>query len=97
MSIDRSHLESSLRTLATADPDNDLIRTLVTISHACLDLFHVDGCGIMIVDDNNNLRDIVASDPTGHLLEHAEMSTQQGPCTDSYITNSLVAATDCPR
>jgi GAF domain-containing protein len=94
VSIDRGHLESSLRTLTTADPDSDLVRTLTTISHACLDLFGVDGCGIMFVDDHNNLRDTVASDPHGRLLEHAEMNTQQGPCTDSYITNTPVAATD---
>jgi GAF domain-containing protein len=94
VSIDRGQMESSLRTLSTGDPDRDLVRTLATISHACMDLFGVDGCGIMFVDDHNNLRDIVASDPHGRLLEQAEMSTQQGPCTDSYISNTPVAATD---
>jgi hypothetical protein len=71
-------LESSLRKLAAAEPDTDLVRTLVTITGACLDLLGVDGCGIMIVDEHDMLRDVAAADPQGRLLERAEIDTQQG-------------------
>ncbi|HET9647587.1 MAG TPA: GAF and ANTAR domain-containing protein [Microlunatus sp.] len=94
MNIDPAGLESSLRKLTSAEPDTDLVRTLATISRACLALFGVDGCGVMIVDEQNTLREIAASDPDGHALERAELQTQQGPCTDAYIANRLVATTD---
>lgn len=94
MSIDPDALSASLQRLARTDPDADVLTTLREVTTACVDIFAVTGCGIMIADDQNVPHYVAASDEAGRILETAESETRQGPCTEAYVTHQVVASTD---
>lgn len=94
MPIDPHALAASLRRL-TADPGGGrIVDGLTELINACVDLFGVTGSGIMIADEQNITRYVTATDGPGRLLETAESSTGQGPCTEAFVNNQVVASTD---
>ena len=59
-----------------------------------MDLFGVSGSGIMLADEQNIPRYVAASDGPGRMLEIVESETGQGPCTEAFVNNAVVASTD---
>ncbi len=94
MSIDAEALGASLQRLARTDPDTDVLATLRQVTRACADIFTISGCGIMISDEQNVPHYVAASDETGRILEKAESETRQGPCTEAYVKDQVVASSD---
>ena len=95
MAIDPDALASSLRRLATlGQPGSSVVEGLRHVTEACVDLFGVSGSGIMLADEQNIPRYVAASDGPGRLLEIAESETGQGPCTEAFVNNAVVASTD---
>jgi GAF domain-containing protein len=95
MPVDEEALSRSLRRLAErSDNASDLKTSLSEITDACVELFHVNGSGIMLADEQNISRYVVASDGPGRILETAESETGQGPCTEAFVTNRVVPSTD---
>jgi GAF domain-containing protein len=72
----------------------DLTSSLNEITDACVELFHVNGSGIMLADDQNISRYVAATDGPGRVLEIVESETGQGPCTEAFVTNRPVPVTD---
>ena len=68
------------------------LRQLVT---ACVDLFGVGGSGVMLADERGDLRYAVATDPTSQELEDAQLATGQGPCVDTYVSDSWSPPPTC--
>lgn len=95
MKIDNVDLSASLRRLA-ARPDGGggVISALQEVNRACVDLFGVTGSGIMIADEQNITRSVSASDGPGRFLEEAESRLGQGPCTEAFVNNRVVASAD---
>ncbi len=95
MKIDNADLSASLRRLA-ARPDGGggVISALQEVNRACVDLFGVTGSGIMIADEQNITRSVSASDGPGRFLEEAESRLGQGPCTEAFVNNRVVASAD---
>jgi hypothetical protein len=59
-----------------------------------VDLFGVTGSGIMLGDEQNVPRYVAASDGPGRMLEVVERKAEQGPCTEVFVNNTVVASTD---
>ena len=95
MPIDTDALASSLRRHTDRDhPDGNLLAALHEVTKACVELFGVSGSGIMLADEQNVPRYVAASDGPGRMLEVVESATGQGPCTEAFINNTVVASTD---
>ena len=94
MAIDPDALAASLRRLATlGEPGTSVVEGLRHVTEACVDLFGVSGSGIMLADEQNIPRYVAASDGPGRMLEVAESETGQGPCTEAFVNNAVVAST----
>jgi GAF domain-containing protein len=91
--IDPEALAASLRRLHDLDND-DVLRALDQTIAACVDLFGVSGSGLMIIDEQHALRDAVASDGPGRVLEKVQSETGQGPCVDTFVHDTVVSTAD---
>jgi GAF domain-containing protein len=91
--IDADALAASLRRLHELD-DDDVLRALDQTIAACVDLFGVSGSGLMIIDEQNALRDVISSDGPGRVLEKVQSETGQGPCVDTFVLDTMVSTTD---
>jgi GAF domain-containing protein len=80
------------RVCAGERPDTD--EALHRVIGACVDLFGVDGSGLMVADQQNALRYVAASDGPGRVLEDVQSETGQGPCVDTFVTNETVTTAD---
>jgi len=98
MTVDPEVLGASLRRLMTRDQQrsaqNGFADALQDVVEACVDLFEVTGSGIMLVDETDALRYVVATDGQGRLLETFEAETMQGPCTDAFVYKRPIAVPD---
>jgi transcriptional regulator with GAF, ATPase, and Fis domain len=95
VAIDPDALSASLRRLATVgEPGAGVVQALQQVTEACVDLFGVTGSGIMLADQQNVPRYVAASEGPGRMLEVVESDTGQGPCTEAFVNNTLVASAD---
>jgi GAF domain-containing protein len=93
--IEHDGLAASLRRLATLrKPSTGVVEALRHVTEACVGLFGVTGSGIMLADEQNVPRYVAASDGPGSMLEVMESDTGQGPCTEAFVNNTVVASTD---
>lgn len=54
----------------------------------------VDGAGIMLADDDDELRFVSASDETVRLIERFQLEAHEGPCVLAATTGQMVLADD---
>ena len=95
MNIDGAALAESLRTLATSGQGGDgIVAALEQVMDACVDLFGVDGAGVLSADEQNVLRYIAATDGPGRLLEQTEAEAGEGPCTEAFVSGGVITSTD---
>ena len=92
--IDSAALAASLRRLQQDRAPEVLEQSLQQLVTACVELFGVDGSGVMLADEGGDLRYAVATDPTSKELEDAQLATGEGPCVDTYINDEPVASAD---
>jgi GAF domain-containing protein len=69
----------------------DAIREIVNTTHA---MFDVDGAGLMLVNAEQHLRSIAASDDRFAHLEELQIRHQEGPCIDAFEIKDLVGTED---
>jgi GAF domain-containing protein len=69
----------------------DAISEVVHTTHT---MFGVDGAGLMLVDDEQHLRKVAASDDRFGHLEDLQIRHQEGPCVDAFDTKELISAED---
>ncbi|WP_210649902.1 GAF domain-containing protein [Nocardioides sp. SYSU D00065] len=94
MSIDDAALAESLRRLAASGNHSTVVEALRQVVTACVDLFGVSGAGLLVAEDQDMLRYVVASDDVGRALETAEAATGQGPCTEAFVDSRVVTTSD---
>ena len=97
MPIDPDELTANLRHLERSGDDPDVVHALTTAVLACVEIFDVAGCGLMVADEHQILRHVMSSDGPGHALEDAEAEYGEGPCTDCFVNNATIATTDLSR
>lgn len=95
MHIQQSSLDAALGSLSQRELENigvsEALKYVVTAMPA---LFHVEGAGLLLVDDYQVLRYVAASDAATHVLESAQEVTGIGPCVDSLVHGKPVACAD---
>lgn len=95
MNIDDAALAESLRRLSQPrDDDGTLTSALHVVVAACVDLFAVDGAGILIADEQDMLTYAAATDGPGRLLEQTEAEAGEGPCTEAFVKARVVTSRD---
>jgi transcriptional regulator with GAF, ATPase, and Fis domain len=91
--IDADMLAGSLRRLGQV-AERDIVDTLEEAVRACVALFRVTGCGLMVADEQNTLSYLAASDGPSHVMEEIESETGEGPCVTAFVTNDVVITED---
>ena len=69
----------------------DAISEVVHTTHS---MFDVDGAGLMLVDDEQHLRNVAASDDRFRHLEDLQIEHREGPCVEAFDTKELISAPD---
>jgi GAF domain-containing protein len=80
-----------LRSTASGDGVGPALRNVCTTA---VELFAVEGAGILVVDDDAVLRTIAASDREATALERAHERTGEGPCVDAINLDTIVQTSD---
>jgi len=86
MPIDPAVLAKSLSTLNDLDPTRDLPATMRQAVLAAKQLFDAQAAGIMLADDDGQLRWASASDQRAQTLEDNQEIFAAGPCAQAYTT-----------
>ncbi|MFI5894979.1 GAF and ANTAR domain-containing protein [Actinoplanes sp. NPDC051513] len=91
--IDPEVLAGSLRRLEKIGV-GDIAGAVGEVVRAAVDLFQVTGCGLMIVDELQNLRYVTASNTSSKIMEQVQSRTGQGPCVTAFVHNRVIRAHD---
>jgi GAF domain-containing protein len=84
MPIDPTELTKSIGAIGSLDPERGLAPTLQQIVLAAKQLFEADGAGLMLIDQQSQLRWASASDQTAQALEDGQERLAQGPCMAAF-------------
>jgi GAF domain-containing protein len=91
--VDPQKLAASLRRLGESSEDG-IGAAIERVVSACVDLFGVDGSGLMVADEQNNLRYVASSDGPGKIMEQVQSETGEGPCVDTFVHGRSVHTAD---
>jgi GAF domain-containing protein len=64
------------------------------VCDAAVGLFGVSGAGMMVIDENQELRFVAATDEPGRKLEEFQAAVGEGPCVDTLILDTVVTTPD---
>lgn len=92
--VDPQALAASLRRLTSVPNAQSSEESLRRVIDACLQLFSVQGSGLLVSDEQSALRYVVSSDGPGRLLEKAQIDTGEGPCVDTFVRDEMTVCTD---
>ena len=84
MRIDPTALVASLSSLADTQPQRDLAATLQQVVDAAKLLFGASGAGVMLADEQGQLRWVSATDQDSQLAEDNQELLGQGPCMVAF-------------
>jgi transcriptional regulator with GAF, ATPase, and Fis domain len=72
----------------------ELRAALNAVVEASAAVFGADGAGVMLIDDEQALHYVGATDGRAAALEAAQEETGEGPCIDSLVNDTLVCTSD---
>jgi GAF domain-containing protein len=84
MPIDPTDLAKSIGALGSLDPERGLAPTLQQLTDAAKQLFRADAAGLMLIDQEGQLRWASASDQTAQAVEDGQERLAQGPCAVAF-------------
>lgn len=70
---------------------HEAMQRIARTTHA---LFSVDGAGLMLIDAEQQLRNVAVSDDRMGQLESLQVEHHEGPCMDAYADKELVRSED---
>src|SRR5215216_4115088 len=94
MPIDPSELAQSIGALDSLNPQQGLAPTLQQVTDGAKQLFGADGAGLMLVDQEGQLRWASASDQTTQNVEDEQERLAQGPCAVAFSQRLPAAIRD---
>ncbi|MCU1485561.1 MAG: hypothetical protein JWN67_2307 [Actinomycetia bacterium] len=92
--VDAGALRRVLEQFEPSDAPGDVVAALHGVCAATAELLHIDGSGILLVDEGRVQRSTAASDAGGRLLEIHQEAVGEGPCVDALMYDRLVATKD---
>ena len=93
--IDQQSIQQSVDELRAADlASGELKGSLRRVVDAIRVVFAADGAGVMLLDDQQALHYVGATDGRAAAFEAAQEETGEGPCVDSLINDTDVATDD---
>lgn len=96
MHIGQDALDRSIEQLRRTQAESGV--SLETAMHhltdAVIKMFGLSGAGLMLLDDDQLVRSVLATDDLGWALESAQEQAEEGPCVDSVVHGQLVATAD---
>lgn len=72
----------------------DLPAALVEVTAALPSVFDVDGAGLLLLDEEQALRCVCATDPLTDALEASQEESGRGPCVDAFVEGAVVTVDD---
>lgn len=95
--IDPRALAKSIERLQGAGlHDNRLSQALLRVVDETEHVFGVDGAGLMLLAQDDQLRYVAASDERGRVLEQIQEQVGEGPCLAAFDTGEPSATSDAP-
>lgn len=95
MPVEPEALQAGIARLAKLSADevriDDLLEEAVGAVHV---LFGLAGAGIMLIDDQNALQSVAATDHAGQILEELQRDTGEGPCVDTFVHDVTTSTGD---
>lgn len=72
----------------------ELPSALVEVTAALPAVFDVDGAGLLLLDEEQALRCVCATDPLTDALEATQEESGRGPCVDAFVLGEVVTVHD---
>lgn len=95
MKVDRELLGQAVGRLRESGIDSfDVEEAIRQVVEAAVEVFGLSGAGLMIIDGDEVLRNVAATDPGGQLLESVQEEIGEGPCVDSLHLDTVVTTVD---
>jgi GAF domain-containing protein len=94
MHIEPTVLGDALGRLRSSAPAVGVGPALRNVCTAAVELFAVEGAGLLVVDDDAELRTMAASSREASVLERAHERTGEGPCVDAITRDAVVQSRD---
>lgn len=93
--VDKEAATSALVDLAGALVDDfDVAEVLQLLTDRCVSVLEVDASGVLLADQEGELRIAASSSERAQLLELFQLQSGQGPCLECYRTGSPVSVDD---
>jgi GAF domain-containing protein len=93
--IEQGRVEASVERLHTADlRSGELDASLREVIAATQEIFGADGAGLMLLDDQDALHYVGATDGRSAAFEAAQEECGEGPCVDSLVHDRVVSSPD---
>lgn len=83
-------LETFVTLADTLVDQYDIIDFLQTLAECCVDLVDVSAAGIMLADENGELRHAACSNEQMRFVELLELQLAEGPCFDAFLSHEPV-------
>ena len=79
---------------STAEAGLSLETAMEQLTDSVISMFGLTGAGLMLVDDDQLVRSVLATDQLGWTLEDAQEQAREGPCLDAVVHDQLVSTED---
>lgn len=91
--ISQETLDRSIQKLRSirADHSVPLVETLEQLTDAVTSMFGLTGAGLMLIDDDQLLQSVLATDSLGWELERAQERVGEGPCVETLVYGDVVS------
>ena len=96
MHIRQEVLDTAVEQLRRAQAENgvSLEETMRHLTESVISMFGLTGAGLMLVDDDQFVRSVLATEELGWVLEDGQEKAREGPCVDAVVHGELVSTED---
>lgn len=96
MHIEQDALDRAVEQLRRAQTESGipLETAMRQLTDSVIAMFGHTGAGLMLIDDDQLVRSVLATDDLGWSLESAQEEASEGPCVDAVVHGALVASAD---
>lgn len=96
MHIDHEVLDRTLEQIRRTQAQNALALedTMGQLADSVTSMFGLTGSGLMLIDDDQLLNSVLATDELGWTLERAHEEAEEGPCVETLVYAAVVSTDD---